>query len=47
MKLRRLLIVLAIILSYNSFAQETNGKETPKELMSSYYNEDFNPFQKK
>lgn len=46
MKLRRLLIVLAIILSYNSFAQETNGKETPKELMSSYYNEDFNPFQK-
>lgn len=46
MKLKRILICLAIISSYNSFAQETSEKETPKDLMSSYYNENFNPFQK-
>lgn len=46
MKLSKLLIVLVIISSGNSFAQETSQKETPKDLMTSYYDEDFNPFQK-
>lgn len=46
MKLTKIFIILTLIFSSNIFAQETKGKDTPKELMSSYYNDDFNPFQK-
>jgi len=39
-----LILLVLMLFSFNIYSQEIEKKEDPKSLMSSYYNEDFNPF---
>lgn len=47
MKNRLALILLIVLLPFVGLAQDDSGNRTPYELMSTYYAEQFKPFQKK